>query len=201
MKRPATLNSRPSFILAVLGGVVATLLFTALLYLSAAAGLAFLDLPALIGGVFADEPRVAFGLGYPLFFLVGALLSPLLLTAAWSALPGWPVGFGGAFLKGVLWALLVWLATGLLLPLLELLNHPDRTQEVGFFAIEAGWDAAAVLLGSFLAYGITLALIAGMGQGIHPVNTLGWQNYKHAETDLTALAAFRERGRLSGSKT
>jgi hypothetical protein len=38
------------------------------------------------------------------------------------------------------------------------------------------------MLGGHLAYGLAVALIAAMGEGIFPMETLGWPSHRRAET-------------------
>lgn len=192
MIRPEVLTPRPAILLGVLGGTVATLLLSALIYLAPAFGFPFIDFPRLVGGLFTGDPDVAFWLGYCLFFWAGVFVFPILFVRLWPALPGPHVGFGGALVKGMLWGLILWIAAGLLLPLLGALNQLDDQQPVagglraGFFALNAGWLGAVGVLLGHVAYGIALALVTAMGQGIVPSATLGWPGYDHAETPLTS---------------
>lgn len=181
---PEVLTPRPSALLAVLGGGVATLLFSALLYLMPALGLPFLDLPRLVGGLFTGDLDAAFWLGHLIFWVAGVVIIPVLLVRLWPALPGAHVGFGGALVKGLLWGLLLWVACGLLLSPSAALNPltDQGVQNPGLFALRLGLPGAAWVLAGHLAYGLAVALIAAMGQGISPLDTLGWPGYEQGET-------------------
>lgn len=187
MIQPPVLNPRPSPVLALVGGVVATILLVALLQVAPAFGLPLVDVPGLVGAVFTADATAAFWLGHCVFFLVGVLVVPVVLSGAWPALPGADVGFGGALVKGGVAGLVAWLATGMLLPALEALNRvAGPGVEAGFFALRAGLAGPVVLLLAHLAYGVALAMTAAMGQAIHPIQTLGWQGYGVASTPAMA---------------
>lgn len=186
--KPRVLTPKPSVLLSLLGGMTATLLASALLHLAPAVGLPFVDLPRLIGGVFTSDPETASGLGFFLFFLVGVLVFSPLIVPYWSALPGRGVGFAGALVKGALWGLILWAVMGLLLPLLGLLGRVEGLQNPGLLGFGLGLLGGLGLLVAFVAFGITLATVTAMGQGISPLNTIGWVGYAHAETAQTDLA-------------
>lgn len=197
MTEPNTVVSRPANVLVLLGGLVATLLLSAVLYVAPALGLAFVDLPALIGGIFTGGPEVAFWLGYALFFVGGVFIIAPILIFVWRVLPGASVGFVGALIKGVLWGLILWAVTGLLLPVLGAINRlgPQELTNPGFFAAAEGAAGVAVLLIGMPAYGLALSLIAAMGQGIHPIRTVGWRGYRKGSPPEATMAAFeREHG-------
>lgn len=176
MIRPLTLNHSPSAGVLVLGGMTGMLLMMALLFLFGTADSALFDLPRLIGGIFTTNSGAAFWLGFWLFFAGGVLAFPLLLRMGWNSLPGEDVGFAGALVKGLLFGLALWLLTGLILPLLALINRLG-IDSPGFFGLEHGWPAAAVLLVGTLAYGVAVALVAAMTQGLTPLDLLGWKDY------------------------
>lgn len=183
MKRPAVLNVRPSIVLTTLGGAVATLLLSALLFLSPVFGFPFVDFPRLVGGIFTAHPEAAFWLGFALFFLVGWLVFAPLLGFFWPLLPGDDIRFTGALVKGLLWGLILWVASGFLVPLFGLLNRLDGLENPGFFALGEGILAAVGVLLGHLAYGVALALVAAMGRGIVPLDTLGWMGYREGDWD------------------
>ena len=182
MIKPGTLVARPSPFLAILGGAVGMLLLNSLLHLAPVLGLPFVDLPRLIGGIFSANSEVAFWLGFWLFFLGGVFVLPPLFVWAWPSLPGPERGFIGALVKGVLWGLILWAVTGLLLPLFGLLNQLDDLANPGFFALGTGWLGTLSLLLGFVAYGVTMALIAEMGLGTEPIDTLGWLGHHQTRT-------------------
>ena len=182
MIKPGTLVPRPSPFLAILGGAVGMLLLNSLLHLAPVFGLPFVDLPRLIGGIFTVNSDVAFWLGFWLFFLGGVFVFAPLLVWIWPYLPGPGQGFTGALVKGLLWGLILWIVTGLILPVLGALNQLAALPAPTFFALETGWPGALGLLLGFVAYGITLALIAEMGRGIEPIDTLGWLGHHQTRT-------------------
>lgn len=182
MIKPATLVPRPSPSLAILGGAVAMLLLSSLLQLAPVLGLPFIDLPRLIGGIFTANSEVAFWLGFWLFFLGGVFVFPPLLVWAWPSLPGPNRGFIGALVKGLFWGLILSVVTGLLLPLFGLLNQLDDLTNPGFFALGMGWPGTLILLLGFVAYSVVMALIAAMGRGTEPIDTLGWLGHHQTRT-------------------
>ena len=147
MIEPRSLAQRPSQVLAVLGGVVGTILTSALLQLGPRLAPGFPDVPRLIGGLFTTDPTAAFWLGFWLFFLGGVIVIPPLMAAVWSRLPGAGVGFGGAIVKGALLGAALWIVWGVLVPVLGALNALDGPGlDAGLFALRAGLVAAIVLL-------------------------------------------------------
>ena len=183
-KRPPTLNARPGMLLCVLGGLVATILLNALMFLAPALGFPFLDIPHLMGGVLTRSPDAAFWLGFWINFLPGVVVFAPAFDFAWEFLPGPSLGLRGALLKGVLWGLVLWVLSGLMLLLVGALNRldPGVVQHPGPFAFRAGLLGALGLLGGHLAYGVALALVAATGQGVFPTDTMGWSGYMKGET-------------------
>lgn len=190
MIKPSTLIARPAIILTWLGGAVATILTSALVYLAPTFGLPFIDFPLLIGGLFTADPNVAFWLGYWIFFLLGAFVIPAFLAYFWPYLPGRNVvTFVSALIKGSVAALILWLGSSILLWLLGLTNQLDASllTRPGLFAFNLGILGAAELLAGHVIYGIFMALIAATGQEIAPIDTLGWPGYAHAATSAVAV--------------
>lgn len=190
MLKPETLNPRPSIFLAILGGWVGMLLLSALLYLAPALGFPLIDIPRLIGGIFSTNADIALWLGFALFFLTGVLLFSPALAYFWMDLPGRNVGFLGAILKGLVWSLILWVVLGLLLPVIGFLNRLPGMENPGLFALNLGIMAALWLLLCHLAFGLALALVTAMAQGIEPIDTLGWMGHKHG--DLVEYILERE---------
>ena len=182
--RPSVLNPRPGLVLPLLGGWVGTLILSAGIFLAPALGLPFIDIPHLMGGIFTDSPTAAFWIGFWLNFIAGAFVWPSVLSVAWPMLPGSGVGVLGAIVKGLGFGVGLWILSGFLLPVAGWLNHlgPDVVRSPGFFAIRTGWAGVLALLGGHLAYGLSVALIAAMGEGIFPMETLGWPGHRRAET-------------------
>jgi hypothetical protein len=195
MVKPDTLNPHPSVELTLLGGLVASLLLSALLYVAPALDFPFINMPHLIGGIFTSSADVAFWLGFWIYFLLGVFLFAPLLRQIWGKVPGDAVSLGGALLKGTMWGIVLWILAGLLLPLFGLLNRlpGDAFESPGFFALNLGWEAAILLLVIHLLYGVALALVANMGRDISPFDTIGWPGYRYAES-YRKLQAFKENG-------
>src|SRR5512142_2626550 len=119
---------RPPVFLAVLGGVIATILLSALEYLAPLLGFPFVDYPLLIGGIFTSDPNVALWLGYWIFFIFGAVIWPALLAFLWPNLPGKPIGLAGPLIKGLVWGIILWLVSSILAGIFGLLNQlPGQT--------------------------------------------------------------------------
>lgn len=173
LKRPSAINVHPALILMLTGGLVATLLLMALLHLAPAFGLPVPDLPRLAGGVFTADPDTALGVGAAIMLIVGIVLLPGLLFAVWLVLPGTARGLGSALQNGALSGVALWALAGLLAPLLGALNRVPQLDSPGLFMLREGPAAAAAVLAAHLAYGIALTLVAGMGRGISPLQTLG----------------------------
>jgi hypothetical protein len=181
MIRPTTLQPKPSFLLALQGGLVASILLSALIFLGPAFGLRFVDIPGLLGGLFTANAAIAFGVGFLLFFIPGVIVFPSLLAVYWYQLPGPNIGFIGGALKGLLLGIGLWLLTGLLLPLLGAINQLAIAGP-GFFALDYGLPTALGFLAAYLIYGLALGLLTAVGQGIEPLEAVGWPGYKKAYT-------------------
>lgn len=184
MIRPAQLNPKPGIVLTLTGGLVGSLLLSALLFLAPSLGIPFIDIPHLVGGLFTESPTGAFWLGFWLFFAGGTLVLGPALTIAWPLLPDWGNGLVAAVVKGLAWGAALWILSGLLLPLMGVLNQlaPSVVRNPGFFAISTGILGALGLLGGHLAFGLSVALVAQMGRGISPLDVMGWPSYHKAET-------------------
>jgi hypothetical protein len=189
--RPVVLTPTPSVVQMALAGLVGTILLTALGYLAPVAGFPFIDLPHLVGGVLTAHPTAAFWLGYTIAFLMAAGVLPLVLFAAWSLLPGSKVTMGGTLLKGVVLGLGAWGLAGLLLPLLAALNQLPGVANPGLFAMNTGLMGMAGLLGPALLYGVSVALVAGMEQGISSLDSVGWDGFSHAAAGVKDLDLHR----------
>lgn len=187
MIHPEILVPRPSTFLSILGGLVGMLLFSALLHLTPVFGFPLIDFAALIGGVFTANPQVAFWIGFLIFFLTGVFIFAPLLGFFWPLLPGRRIGFGGAIIKGLLWGILLWVASGLLMPLVGAINRLAEIENPGFFVLGNGLIGALWFLVAHLVFGLATALIAAMGQGINPLDTLGWDGHTKADTRQVIL--------------
>lgn len=194
--RPVALTPKPGVLLSLLGGLVAMLLLSALIFLAPVLGFPFIDLPRIVGGLFTESPAAAFSLGFWLFFLVGVFVFAPLLSVVWMVLPGRGVGIRSALVKGLAWGLALWVASGLLLPAFFALNRLGEAAlgpNPGLFAIRTGWLGAAGVLGGHLAFGAALALVAVMGRGMAPLETLGWSGYEKALAPVGSAPPGEER--------
>lgn len=174
MRRKSIYVNAPNFLLVSLGGAVATILCTAMIYLAPVARFPVLDLPTLLGGVFFADPAVAFWTGYAGFFIGGWLLAPAVLKQFWRRLPGDRESFRGAALKGLLLGAGLWVASGILVGILSAVHPLPVVGEMGFFAAGYGIPGVAALLIGHLVYGVAFALVAAMGRGLSPIDAIGW---------------------------
>jgi hypothetical protein len=147
-----------------LAGFVATLLSASALYVIPVVGLPRADAPLLIGRLLAGNSDPALGLGYLIYFVIGILIAPLPILIWWPNLPGPPETFRGALVRGIIWGLVYWVLTTIVVAIL-------------------GWSgpgAILVVLIAQLLWGIAFALTVAMSQGISPLETLGWEGYDKA---------------------
>jgi hypothetical protein len=181
---PAVLNPRPGLVLPLLGGWVGMLILSAGIFLAPVFGLPFIDIPRLMGGILSDSPTAAFWMGFCLNFIGGMFVWPSLLSVVWPFVPGSGIGVLGAAIKGLAWGSALWVVSGVLLPVAGWLNRldPGLVPRPGLFAIHTGWPGVFAMLAGHLAYGVAVALVAAMGEGIFPMETLGWPGYRRAET-------------------
>jgi hypothetical protein len=161
------------------------------MFLAPTFGFPFIDIPHLMGGVLTDSPRAAFWLGFWINFLPGVVIFAPALDLAWDFLPGPAVGLRGALIKGVLWGTTLWVLSGLMLPVVGWLNRldPSVAPRVGPFALGTGVLGALGLLGGHLAYGVALALVASIGGGVFPGDTIGWPGFAKSEVPPGKLGA------------
>jgi hypothetical protein len=184
---PETLIPKPSYLISFLGGVVGMVLFFSVIFLAPSLGFPMVDLPRLLGGIFTSNLDVALWLGFWIFFLTGVLFFAPFLVYMWAKLPGKRIGYSGALIKGFVWGLILWVITGLLLPLVGLITRVGGLENPGFFAINAGLEGALVLLLAHLFFGLATALIASMSHGISPLGTLGWEGHYLADVRDSGL--------------
>jgi hypothetical protein len=192
MIHPTTLQPKPSIPVAILGGLVATILLSALIFLAPTLGFPFIDFARLIGGIFTSNEEVALWLGFWLFFLPGVVIFPPLLVGMWLKLPGPAIGFWAGLLRGLILGLVLWLVSGLLLPFIGELNQLP-IENPGFFALATGLLGATGVLLGHLAYGIALGLMMTFHQGIEPLEAIGWPGYRKAA--VPEISTHFENGR------
>jgi hypothetical protein len=76
-----------------------------------------------------------------------------------------------------------WLVNGLVvLPMVSALDKLPASSAAapGLFALQQGLGGAGVVLVANLLWGIGFGLVAMMGRGISPLDTLGWAGYDMA---------------------
>ena len=95
---------------AILGGLIATLVLTAIMYLAPYAGLPNIDMAAAIGSRLVSHPAVVFSAGWwmglAIFLFMGAVVSPVVFVYARPAL------LGTAWQRGAEWGVIVWVFAG-----------------------------------------------------------------------------------------
>lgn len=177
--RQSVFVNAPSFVTVTLGGAVATILATALIYLAPAGGWPVVDLPLLVGGLFTSGEVAAFWIGYAIFFLGGWIGAPLALQQVWRRLPGDPVRFRGAVVKGLLFGAGLWVFSGLLVGLLSAVSPFTGAAfaDAGLYASGLGGRGILALLAGHLAYGLALAVVAAMGRSLSPIDAIGWSGH------------------------
>jgi hypothetical protein len=175
---------KPSVLMGIIAGAAASIFMTAILYCVPLFGWRTVDYPQLLGGILTDDRAVAFWGGYALFIFLGIFVFPALLHQLWVRMPGHNVAYSGALLKGLVFGFLVWVLSGLLFPLFSYLNQISHSDLVlpGFFAVDVGWTAFGIVLIAHIGYGLALALLMAMPQGIiHPLDLLGWHSHAHGD--------------------
>jgi hypothetical protein len=183
LTKPGVLEPRPSFLTAMLGGILGLILFLAVVYLAPTLGLALVDISTIGGGVLVSNPDVAFWIGVVIFAFPGILLFPGLLGFFWTSLPGRNIGFLGATIKGVSWGGALWVVSGVVLGIGGALSRIPLGERppAGLFGLNAGLTAPVVLLAAHLVYGLVVGVVAAMTQGVDPISTLGWPDVVHGD--------------------
>ncbi len=180
--QPLLYKPHPSlFPVMLLGGFTGTVLLTAALRLSSSLGVAVVDLPELIGGVFSRDRSTVFTAGHTLFLVAGILVLPLMLAALWPFAPGSRFTFRGALVRGTIFGLGLFVLTGILVPVLGAVSQLAGVSflEPGPFGAGLGvWGPLQLVLGTQL-YAVTVALVAAMPQGLQPLDAVGWGWWSH----------------------
>lgn len=174
MRRKSIFTDSPWYPLMTVAGAVATITGSALIYVGPALGFPLIDIPSIVGRTYAADPDVALLTGYAIFFVGGWIVFPTLLKLLWVDLPGDGATASGAALKGAIFGLAAWLLSGLAVGILEGLARDPGAEAVGFFAAGVGVPGIVALLGGHLVYGVSLAVVAGAGRGLSPLDALGW---------------------------
>ena len=183
MIRPIVINARPGVILPVIGGFAGTIILTAGMFLAPVVGVPFIDIPHLVGGIFSADPTVALWIGFWIHFIGGWIVFPFIFAIVWAMGPGPMTGIIGDIIKGATWGFVLWIVSGLLMPVAGWLNRlgPDTLQLPGLFGFHLGWPAALALLVGHIVYGLAIGLTSYMAADIFPLETLGWKGYIKAE--------------------
>jgi hypothetical protein len=182
LEDPTLYKPHPSlFPATLLGGLVGTVILTALIRLLAALEVTVVDLPQLIGAVFSSDAGPVSPVGHTVFLVMGVFVLPLGLALLWPVTPGDRFTFGGAVVKGALWGLVLFVVAGLLLPLLGVLGQQPGgpTGQPGPFGGALGWPGPVQLLVGTQVYALATALVAQMPRGLQPLDTLGWGWWSH----------------------
>jgi hypothetical protein len=180
---PLLYKPHPSlFPVMLLGGFTGTVLLTAALRLTSSRGVAVVDLPELIGGVFSGDRQTALTAGHALFLVAGIGVLPLVLAALWPFAPGSRFTFRGALVRGALFGLGLFVLAGILVPVLGAVGQLGDVSfvEPGPFGVGLGlWGPVQLLLGTQL-YAVTAALVAAMPRGLQPMDAVGWGWWSHS---------------------
>lgn len=139
---------------AVLAGFVATAILTILMFLAPVVGLPRIDLASALGKPLAGGRAYAapltgnWWIGLGIFFLFGSVISPYIFAYAYHGL------LGSAWLRGIEWALFVWVFGGVaVMTMMGLgLDEAHFTHPLGTFASS---------LAGHLIYGAVLGGISG----------------------------------------
>lgn len=137
---------RPSSLRAIVGGFLATIAITFLMYFVAPFMLGQpMDIATMLGDFLGTTRTIGMGV----HFINGTIIFPLIFTwFLWNALPGGPTA------KGTAWGLILWfLAQAIVMPMMG----------GGFFSANAGGIMAVIasLLGH-IVYGAILGAVTGM---------------------------------------
>jgi hypothetical protein len=187
LRRPVVLNPSPSIIILMLGGLVGGLLALGVLYGAPVAGWPPLDVLRTIGGVVTPSADLALGIGAVVFLPAAVVVLPLIAAAVWTIVPGREGTIGGTLLEGGAVAIVHWLAIGIVLGLASLAG----TDGAGLMGLGAGLQGAVLFAAASLAYGVAVACLGFMEQGISAIDTVGWPGFTHGATGPLDLGAHR----------
>ncbi|HLW49006.1 MAG TPA: DUF6789 family protein [bacterium] len=144
----------PSVARAIAAGIAAWVAFVIVLYVFPSLGIAGIDLPQMLGGVFGLK---SIAVGWGLLFVAGIVFA--LAYAVWFVLrlpgPGWQRGFT----YGIVPWLVMMAVVAPLLPVLDPAMDPRIVP--GFFFVKSGATAIFATLVAFLTWGIVLGAIYG----------------------------------------
>lgn len=138
---------------AILAGFIATLAMTMVMYVAPMMGMPKMDLAAMLGSMMSKQMPApmsgAWLMGMMMHFVNGTIIFPLIYAYLL-----YPILPGAAWLKGVLWALVLWLISQVMvMPMMGM----------GVFSANAP-QAMMTVMGSLMGhviYGAVLGAIAG----------------------------------------
>lgn len=143
---------RPNVSKAILGGFVATLVMSTIIYMAPMMGMPKMDIAAMLGSMMSQQmPAPMSGgwlLGMMIHFFQGTIIFSLIYTyLLYRILPGSP------WLKGLIWGIILWLLTQVMvMPMMG----------VGVFSANAPQRMMRVMgsLIGHIIYGVILGVIA-----------------------------------------
>lgn len=188
--RPTMINPVPSMVVLMLGGLVGALLMLSLGYAAPLAGWPALDVLRSLGAIFTSRPDVSLAVGAVLFLTVAAALLPLAAQLSWSVLPDADT-MGGALLNGLAIAGTWWLLLGVVCGVAATVGRMPDTGAIGWMGAAGGLAGVGLFAGAALCYGVAVALVSLLEQGISPLDALGWPGYTYAATGPLHLGAHR----------
>ena len=145
---------------ALIGGLLGTVAFTALIYMAPLMGFPPMDLVTMLGTMFVSDPSAAFLPGLAVHVMIGLILSLGYAFFFARLLPGRP------WLRGALYGVIPWVvAMVVVMPMMGLVHPLVRAgamPDPGFFLMGMGTIMAPVgsLIGH-LVYGAALGAIYG----------------------------------------
>jgi uncharacterized membrane protein YagU involved in acid resistance len=138
---------RPSFLKAILGGFLATIAITFVMYFVAPL---LLGAPMDVAKMLGDFLGTTRNIGMAVHYLNGTIVFPLIFIGIFYALPG------GATAKGILWGITLWFVSqAMVMPVVG----------AGFFSANAGGiGAILVSLLGHIVYGAILGAVTGASE-------------------------------------
>jgi hypothetical protein len=189
--RPVVLTPSPSIVSLMLGGLVGGLFALGTLYGAPVAGVPPLDVLRAVGGVVTPNPDAALAIGAVGFLIGAVLVLPLVAAGMWTVLPGREGTIGGTLIKAAAIGVVYWLAGGILLGLASLIGTASGHELPGLLGMAAGLQGIILFAVASLAYGLAVASLSFMEQGISAVDTVGWPGFTHGATGPLDLGAHR----------
>lgn len=148
--------------MAVLVGLVATLVMTVLMYAANITGMVKMDIPLMLGTTVAEPGNTARLIGLGVHFMMGVIFA-LIYAALWSG-----TGIAPSAATGLLFGLVHGLAAGVAMgampvmhPRMSATSSPEgkTLPSPGVFALNYGVMAAAGVLMLHLVYGLGIGLL------------------------------------------